>query len=105
MWLFRLLTKMRFLRGTAFDLFSYLPERKEEQATLREYAAMLEHISAGLDAGNYEIAVELAQLPLEIRGFGHIKSANLAQAKIREAHLLKKFSGEVLAVTDVGRAA
>ena len=105
LWLFRLLAKMRFLRGTALDVFKFLPERREEQDTLREFETLLDTIASAVSAGNYAVAVELAQLPLQIRGFGHIKSANLAQVKVRQAHLLQKFSGQVVQLTDVGRAA
>jgi len=44
-----------------------------------------------LSPGNHEVAVELASLPAEIRGFGHVKEANLAQVKAREETLLASF--------------
>jgi len=44
-----------------------------------------------LSPGNHEVAVELASLPAEIRGFGHVKEANLAQVKAREETLLARF--------------
>ena len=105
LWLFRLLAKLRFLRGTALDVFRFLPERREEQETLHEFEILLETIASGVSAANYAVALELAQLPLQIRGFGHVKSANLAQVKVRQSHLLQKFSGKVVQLTDVGRAA
>ena len=48
-------------------------------------------ISRGLSPENHATAVELARLPLEIRGFGHIKEANLKRAKAKEAELLARF--------------
>ena len=49
---------------------------------------MLEEILGRLSPANHSTAVELAALPLEIRGFGHVKEANLARAKAKEAALL-----------------
>jgi indolepyruvate ferredoxin oxidoreductase len=40
---------------------------------------------------NHALAVEIAALPERIRGFGHVKEGNLAQAKSREAALLAAF--------------
>ena len=105
LWLFRLLARLRFLRGGPFDLFRYLPERKEEQATLQEFESLLDRIAGELSDENYPVALELAQLPMQIRGFGHIKSANLAQARVRQAALLKKFTGQILSVKAVDQAA
>ena len=36
-------------------------------------------------------AIELARLPVEIRGFGHVKAAAAARAARREAELLERF--------------
>jgi indolepyruvate ferredoxin oxidoreductase len=44
-----------------------------------------------LSPANHATAVELASLPLEIRGFGHVKQANLARTKAKEALLLTRF--------------
>ncbi|MEX2129843.1 MAG: DUF6537 domain-containing protein, partial [Pseudohongiellaceae bacterium] len=105
MWLFQALAKLRFLRGTVFDPFSYLPERREERNTLFEFESLLNEIGAEVNERNYQSAVELAALPLQIRGFGHIKSANLAQVRVRQANLLRQFRGELLPLSDIERAA
>ena len=44
-----------------------------------------------LSPANHAVAVALAALPLEIRGFGHIKEANRVRAKAKEASLLSEF--------------
>jgi indolepyruvate ferredoxin oxidoreductase len=88
---FRLLAKMRFLRGTAFDPFGRTAERRAERRLLAEYEDLLDEIMRGLAPENHAIAVELAALPLEIRGFGHVKEGNLARAKAKEAELLAQF--------------
>ena len=46
-----------------------------------------------LTDGNYDQAVELAQLPMQLRGFGHIKDANRDQLAVRRGRLLRAFSG------------
>ena len=50
-----------------------------------DYEAVIDEIVARLTPANHAVAVELASLPLEIRGFGHVKEANLARAKAKEA--------------------
>jgi indolepyruvate ferredoxin oxidoreductase len=88
---FRVLAKLRGLRGTRFDLFGYTAERQTERRLIAEYEALLDEILSGLTAANHAIAVELAALPLEIRGFGHVKEANLQRAKAKGAGLLARF--------------
>jgi indolepyruvate ferredoxin oxidoreductase len=87
---FRVLAKLRGLRGTAFDPFGRTAERRMERRLIAEYEAVLDEIVARLAPENHAIAVELAALPLEIRGFGHIKEANLQRAKAKEADLLAR---------------
>jgi len=52
---------------------------------------VLEEIISRLSPANHPTAVELAALPVEIRGFGHVKQANLTRAKSKEAALLTRF--------------
>jgi indolepyruvate ferredoxin oxidoreductase len=88
---FRVLAKLRRLRGTRFDLFGYTEERRTERQLIVEYEAMLEEILVQLAPSNHATAVELARLPLDIRGFGHVKAESLAQAKVRKEMLLARF--------------
>ncbi|HLY46242.1 MAG TPA: indolepyruvate ferredoxin oxidoreductase family protein [Stellaceae bacterium] len=88
---FRLLAKLRRLRGTPFDIFGRTEERRAERRLVTEYEALLDEIVAGLSPENHAVAVELAALPLEIRGFGHVKAANLERTKATEAELLARF--------------
>ena len=86
--LFKLMAKLKFLRGTAFDPFGYSAERKTERQLIRDYEAMLDEILARLTADNHHIAVGLAAIPEKIRGFGHVKLRHLEAAKADEAALL-----------------
>jgi indolepyruvate ferredoxin oxidoreductase len=62
-----------------------------ERQLISDYEAMLNDVLAHLSPANHAAAVDLAALPLEIRGFGHVKEASLARAKAKEAMLLTRF--------------
>ncbi|WP_147125122.1 indolepyruvate ferredoxin oxidoreductase family protein [Shimia ponticola] len=88
------LTKLRVLRGTPFDPFGYSAERKMERALVREYRADILAVKDKLTPETRDAILALAELPLQIRGFGPVKEANAkAAAKRRE---------ELKAVIDAG---
>ena len=89
--LFRLLAKLKFLRGTAFDPFGYTAERRAERRLLEDYRTLLREIAGNLTPQNHPLAVALASIPEKIRGFGHVKQRHLAAAKAEEAMLLEQF--------------
>jgi indolepyruvate ferredoxin oxidoreductase len=91
---FRVLAKMRKLRGTGFDVFGKTEERKRERALIGEYETLVDELLASLTPHNYEDAVALASIPEHIRGYGHVKERHLADAKKREAELLARFRAE-----------
>jgi indolepyruvate ferredoxin oxidoreductase len=80
---FRLLAKFKRLRGTALDVFGYSAERREERALIGEYRKAVEELIGGLTPANHALAVEIAQIPEHIRGYGHVKEAHLATARAR----------------------
>ncbi len=85
---FGLMARLRRLRGTPFDIFGRTAERRMERRLIAEYEAMLDEVLASLTPASHEAAVALAGLPAEIRGFGHVKEANLARAEARKTELL-----------------
>jgi indolepyruvate ferredoxin oxidoreductase len=85
---FRLLAKGKGLRGTAWDPFGYTRERRLERQMIADYEGLLDEIAELLSPATHATAVALASLPLEIRGFGHVKASNYQLAKGREAALL-----------------
>jgi indolepyruvate ferredoxin oxidoreductase len=91
MTLFKLLARLKFLRGTPFDPFGYSAERRRERALVSEYEALVEEILAALAPDNHHLAVALASIPEKIRGFGHVKARHLKAAKAEEAELLAQF--------------
>jgi indolepyruvate ferredoxin oxidoreductase len=88
---FRVLARLKFLRGTAFDPFGRTQERRTERKLIEDYEAMLGKVLDALTADNHQIAVALAAIPEKIRGFGHVKQRHLAAAKADEAALFEQF--------------
>ena len=87
----RIMARFRFLRGTAFDPFGWTTERRAERALIDDYERVIGTLVEGLDHDNHPLAVEIASVPEDIRGYGHVKERHLAEAKAREATLLATF--------------
>ncbi|MCG2582988.1 indolepyruvate ferredoxin oxidoreductase family protein [Massilia sp. TS11] len=85
--LFRLLAKAKVLRGTALDVFGYTAERRRERAWRDEYLALLDEMTASLDAASKPHWLKLANLPEQVRGYGHVKLASLDKAVAERARL------------------
>jgi len=85
---FKLLAKLRGLRGGAFDIFGYTAERKQERQLIADYFATIEELLAGLDRDNLALAADIAAIPEQIRGYGHVKEKHYAKAKARWDELL-----------------
>jgi len=97
-WMFRafkLLAKFKGLRGGALDVFGYTAERKMERKLIDDYFATIDELLAKLDRDNHALAVEIASIPEEIRGYGHIKEANAAKAATRWTTLLAQWRSPV----------
>jgi indolepyruvate ferredoxin oxidoreductase len=88
---FSLLAKLKFLRGTLFDIFGYSTERSTERRLIADYEAMLDELMTKLTPANHPLAVALAAIPEKIRGYGHVKARHLVAAKADEAALLEQF--------------
>jgi indolepyruvate ferredoxin oxidoreductase len=93
---FKLLAGMKRLRGTAFDPFGYTQERREERADIAAYEAEVEKLLAGLTDGNIGLALAIARLPMDVRGFGPVKAAQRETVAKRRAALWAKWPGEAL---------
>ena len=89
---FKVLARLRGLRGGAFDIFGYQAERRAERQLIVDYEDLVKDLSAKLDNGNHGIAVELASVPGMIRGYGHVKAAAIEIAKAKEAELRAAFA-------------
>jgi indolepyruvate ferredoxin oxidoreductase len=94
--MFRFLQKGKGLRGTALDIFGYTHERRTERRLITEYKAMIDGILDRLNPENLSVAVELAELPDELRGYGYVKEGNLAKMEAKKTALLAAFAAPVL---------
>jgi indolepyruvate ferredoxin oxidoreductase len=93
---FRVLAKLRFLRGTPFDPFGRTAHRRLERRLPEEYAATIEGLLASLRPENLEVAVAIAELPDRIRGIDTVKERSLAQVREKEQELLASFRAQDL---------
>ena len=90
---FRLLAKLKGLRGTALDIFGRTAERRGERALIAEYRGCIEELLSTLDAARLAQAVEIARIPEEIRGYGHVKEKHLAAARGKWQALMAAWRG------------
>jgi indolepyruvate ferredoxin oxidoreductase len=88
---FRVLARMRGLRGSVLDIFGRSEERRQERQLITDYEALIDELMPVLAAHNHAIAVELASIPEHIRGYGHVKQRHLAAAKAKEAELVARY--------------
>jgi len=88
---FKVLARIKRLRGTAFDPFGLTAERRAERQLIADYRARIESLLPGLRRGNLETAIAIAALPATIRGFGPVKEASMAKAKALEVELVADF--------------
>jgi indolepyruvate ferredoxin oxidoreductase len=89
---FKLLAKLRFLRGTALDPFGRTAERRMERQLVADYRAFIDGLLPRLGQVDFDAALSLAKLPEQIRGYGHIKDESVAAAAVRRGQLLKQLA-------------
>ena len=91
MGLFGLLSRLKGLRGTAFDIFGRSVERRMERALIGEYEQTVAALLQGLSRENHDLAVEIASLPETIRGYGHIKAQSVEAARRKRDELMGRY--------------
>jgi indolepyruvate ferredoxin oxidoreductase len=89
----RVLARLRGVRGSALDVFGRSQERRLERRLRDEYEAMIDGMLPALTAQNHALAVQIASVPEQIRGYGHVKLANVTLARARWQDLLDRFHG------------
>lgn len=100
----KLLGRARVFRGKWFDVFSLQAERKEERRLLIEFESLLNQIADTLDEATYERALKLVKLPDIVRGFGHVKAANIARYELELRRLGVPFTTRPVQITRLVRA-
>jgi indolepyruvate ferredoxin oxidoreductase len=89
---FRLLAPLKVLRDTPFDVFGYTEERRRERALRRDYFDLIDTLIGHLTTENRSIALKLAQVPEEIRGYGHVKAESMDKAHAETLALMAEFT-------------
>jgi indolepyruvate ferredoxin oxidoreductase len=90
---FALLAPLKRLRGTALDVFGYSAERRRERQDISAYEQLVDTLRPRFADADYATLRELLELPLQLRGFGHVKDANRAQLDARRRQLLARLEG------------
>ena len=88
---FPTLAKLKGLRGGALDIFGRTEERKMERGLLRDFEADVDRLVAGLTKDRLAVAAQIATVPQQIRGFGHVKDASVGPAKAEARRLWKQW--------------
>ena len=83
------LARFKGLRGTAFDIFGKTEERHTERALIQDYRASIEEVLRSLNADNHALAVDIARLPDQIKGYGHVKARHLAKVRPQWERLMQ----------------
>ena len=90
-WAFQLLARLKGLRGTPFDPFGYQSERQIERALVTQYQDSIAQLLPQLTAANHAAAIDVARIPEQIRGYGHVKARHLAAARVQWTATLAAF--------------
>ena len=88
---FKLLKHFKVLRGTPMDIFGNTEEREMERALIGEYVASIDEVLAKLNADNHALALEIANLPDAVKGFGHVKARNVVAVRSKWDGLMEKW--------------
>jgi indolepyruvate ferredoxin oxidoreductase len=98
-----LLAKARRVRGTWLDPFGHTAERKLERQLARDYEATIHELLGMLNRDNRALAVAIAQVPERIRGYGHVKLANVATARAKGRELMERWHGRPIETAPASR--
>ncbi len=101
---FKLLARLKGLRGTFLDVFGRTAERKMERELMVDYKASIEATLKSLRAENHAMAVEIARIPEMIKGYGHVKERNVKAARLQWSELMQGYA-QPARVDDAKRAA
>ena len=99
---FRALSACRGLRDTIFDPFRFSSERRLERKLLSDYETLVAQLIAHVESHNHVHAVDLARLPLKVRGYGYVKLRAAEAVEKEQVRLMTAFSSAVLQSRAVG---
>jgi indolepyruvate ferredoxin oxidoreductase len=105
MWpVLRVLAGCRSLRGTPLDPFGRTTERRMERQLADDYQSTIERAMTVLTVDNASDIALLAELHARVRGYGHVKLANLVAVKRSERELAARVGVEAATGAAVQRA-
>ena len=87
----KILASLKIFRGSILDPFGYLPERRKERQLILNYQTLINEVIGNLSPESYDLAIELLKLPMQIRGFGHVKDKAIRKFELEERNILEKF--------------
>jgi indolepyruvate ferredoxin oxidoreductase len=90
--MFRVLARLKFLRGTAFDVFGHTHERRMERGLIGWYEALVTELLPQLGETTIQPLVKIASLPTEIRGYGPVKNSAARDVRARIDGLRSKLN-------------
>jgi indolepyruvate ferredoxin oxidoreductase len=88
---FKVLAQFKFLRGTALDIFGRTEERQTERALIQEYKDAMDEVLVSLKTENHALAVKMANVTEQIKGFGHVKEKHLAAVMVQWQNCMDVF--------------
>mgnify|MGYP006156920093 CR=1 FL=1 len=91
--MFKILARLKFLRGSALDVFGISAHRRQERQLIKNYEKTINQLLNNLNTENYNIAVEIASVPEHIRGYDTVKESHISKALDLEKNLMNKFNG------------
>ena len=94
---FRVMARLKFLRGTWLDPFRFSDERKLEKRLIAEFEADVADLTQRLTPASHAAAVRVVDAYEAIRGYGHVKEASAAEAaKARASALSELRTGKAI---------
>jgi indolepyruvate ferredoxin oxidoreductase len=91
---FKVLSKLKFLRGTILDPVGKTKERKMERFLISQYKEDIDKILQEVNSKNISLAVQIASIPEMIRGYGHVKEEHMKKASIKRSQLLDSWNSK-----------
>ncbi len=92
-WIFNLMKILKYgkyLRGTIFDPFFFSKERVQERKLIKEYEKDINLVLEKYNSYKHDACLALALLPLQIKGFGHVKNVAISNAELARKGLMEK---------------
>ena len=93
-YLFKVLKRLKFLRNTFLDIFSYTDERKREKELVINFMHTIDQNINFLDKKNYDLFEDLIKSFDLVRGYGHVKLKNFSTFERQYQLRLEKFKGK-----------